>query len=132
MTVIGVGQARGFTNIQSSLSSMSTLPSSLNVLTKPFEALKLIRERACDLAVLDLDMPAMSGLELLKHVRRERPETPVLILSVHTEEWSSMYTADPSSLLHKACLKAGADYDVSKGEVKKLIEICEKLNSIMS
>ena len=36
--------------------------------------------------LLDLTMPGMSGLDLLAKLHRERPELPVLVLSMHPEE----------------------------------------------
>ena len=38
-----------------------------------------------DLLVLDLSLPGMSGLDLLKHVRGLHPSLPVLVLSAHDE-----------------------------------------------
>ena len=39
-----------------------------------------------DVVLLDLSMPNASGLEGLLKLKRLRPETPVLVLSVHAEE----------------------------------------------
>jgi DNA-binding NarL/FixJ family response regulator len=36
--------------------------------------------------ILDISMPGKSGLEVLGDIRRARPETPVLVLSVHPED----------------------------------------------
>ncbi len=49
------------------------------------EALRLARELAFDLLVLDLSMPGRSGMELIKLVRAERPRVRILILSMHQE-----------------------------------------------
>ena len=38
-----------------------------------------------DLVVLDLNLPGMDGLELLRHIRTEQPELRVLILSARSE-----------------------------------------------
>jgi two-component system invasion response regulator UvrY len=38
-----------------------------------------------DLVLLDLSMPEMIGLDLLKQLRRERPEIPIVILTVSSE-----------------------------------------------
>lgn len=38
-----------------------------------------------DLVILDLNLPGMDGLELLRHIRAERPETRVLILSARAQ-----------------------------------------------
>ena len=38
-----------------------------------------------DLVILDLNLPGLDGLELLRRIRRERPELRVLILSARSE-----------------------------------------------
>lgn len=50
------------------------------------EALDQVRNRGCDVLLLDIDMPGRSGLDVLKVLREERPRLPVLVLSVHPEE----------------------------------------------
>lgn len=39
-----------------------------------------------DVLLLDLSMPGLSGLELLRELRRLRPRLPILVLSVYPEE----------------------------------------------
>jgi DNA-binding NarL/FixJ family response regulator len=51
-----------------------------------FQALDLLRHQNFDLAIVDLSMPDMSGLELLHRVRAAYPNLKVLILSMHAEE----------------------------------------------
>lgn len=51
-----------------------------------FRALDNLRNQACDLVIADLSMPGMSGLELLRRIRFEWPNLPVLVLSMHAEE----------------------------------------------
>jgi DNA-binding NarL/FixJ family response regulator len=51
-----------------------------------FQALERLRRHACDLVIVDLSMPGMSGLELIRRVRAEWPRLPVLVLSMHAEE----------------------------------------------
>ena len=43
-------------------------------------------ERRPDLAILDVKMPGLSGLEATREIRRLAPEVSVLILSMHDEE----------------------------------------------
>jgi len=50
------------------------------------EALEKIRAGGWDALVLDLAMPGPSGLEVLKQVKREWPQLPVLVLSMHAQE----------------------------------------------
>ena len=50
------------------------------------EALTKVRTNKVDLVILDMTMPGKSGLETLTDLKRERPNLPVLVLSVHGED----------------------------------------------
>jgi DNA-binding NarL/FixJ family response regulator len=50
------------------------------------EVLAGVEGRTTDVLVLDLSLPGGNGLDLLKEVKRRRPELPVLILTVHSED----------------------------------------------
>ena len=39
-----------------------------------------------DVIILDITMPGVNGLEILKQLKHEQPRTPILILSFHPEE----------------------------------------------
>ncbi len=47
-------------------------------------ALLVVRETPADVLILDLSLPGVSGLEVLRQVRQLRPNLPVLVLSVHS------------------------------------------------
>lgn len=47
---------------------------------------KLALQSACDLVLLDLMLPGGDGFEILKEVRRVRPELPVVILTARGRE----------------------------------------------
>lgn len=49
------------------------------------EALLLAEGLALDVVVLDINMPGLSGLEVLSRLRRTHPRVPVLMLSGHAE-----------------------------------------------
>ena len=49
------------------------------------ELLELLRERACDVAVLDVSMPGRSGLEVLRELESKHPRLAVLVLTMHPE-----------------------------------------------
>lgn len=49
------------------------------------EALKLVRDRDWDIAVLDISLGGRSGLEVLKEIKQVKPRLPVLMLSMHAE-----------------------------------------------
>ena len=48
------------------------------------EMIRMIRERAWDVVVLDISLPDCCGLDLLDEIRAARPGTPVVILSMHS------------------------------------------------
>ena len=49
------------------------------------EALELISKHRPDIALLDIGMPGMNGLELAKRVATESPRTRIIILSMHAD-----------------------------------------------
>jgi DNA-binding NarL/FixJ family response regulator len=49
------------------------------------EALLLVKTNNYDLAVLDMSMPGLSGIELIKRLRAEKPQLRLLVLSMHAE-----------------------------------------------
>lgn len=49
-------------------------------------ALSLITDLQPDIAVLDLQMPDLGGLEITRRVRERGPDTRVVILSMHSDE----------------------------------------------
>ncbi len=50
------------------------------------EALNMVRTGTYDVVVLDISMPDRNGLDILKQIKTEKPELPVLILSMHPED----------------------------------------------
>lgn len=67
------------------------------------EALNLVKSKSFDLVILDLDLPGMNGLELLKELHRISKRIRVLILSVYPEDQFALRV-----------LRAGAQGFVSK------------------
>ena len=51
-----------------------------------FQALECLRRQHFGMAIVDLSMPGMSGLELIKRIKSEYPQVTVLVLSMHAEE----------------------------------------------
>ena len=49
-------------------------------------AITKVRGQDWDLVILDIQMPGRSGLDVLRDIRQERRELPVLIFSVHPED----------------------------------------------
>jgi len=67
------------------------------------EVLALVRKQDFDLALLDLSMPGLSGLALIKRLKVEKPKLRILVLSMHGE---AQYAA--------RALKAGASGYLTK------------------
>ena len=55
-----------------------------------FQALECLRRQHFDLAIVDLSMPGMSGLELIRRIKAEWPSVAILVLSMHAEEQYAM------------------------------------------
>ncbi len=51
-----------------------------------WEVLSKVRATQYDVVLLDISMPGMHGLDIIRQLKDERPTLPVLILSIHPEE----------------------------------------------
>jgi|SRR5438477_3822026 len=67
------------------------------------EAQRIVAERPCDLALLDLALPYNAGIDALRHIRAKKPDLPVVFLT-------SLESVDERA----RCLDAGADDLVPK------------------
>jgi DNA-binding NarL/FixJ family response regulator len=82
-----------------------------------FQALELLRREPVDLLIVDLSMPGMSGLDLIKRVKSEFARLPVLVLSMHAEEQYAL-----------RAFKAGANGYVTKdGAPSELVAAVRKV-----
>ncbi|PAP75920.1 response regulator [Rubrivirga marina] len=76
------------------------------------EALDVVDRLDPDLVVVDLSLPGMGGIELVKHLQTIRPQTRTLVVSRHDE-----------SLYAERAVRAGAKGYVSKLEAgEKIVE----------
>ncbi len=67
------------------------------------QAIKMTRENIYDLVLLDISMPDKNGIDVLKQIKLNNPQLPVLILSMHEENQYALRS-----------LKAGAAGYLSK------------------
>lgn len=56
------------------------------------EALKKLREKPWDAALVDISLPDKSGLELVKRIKRDWNGLPVLVMSIYPEEQYAVRT----------------------------------------
>lgn len=49
------------------------------------DGLKQLQQQAYDIALLDLGLPMMDGMQVLKHIRQKFPNLPVLIISARDQ-----------------------------------------------
>jgi len=66
-------------------------------------AMRLLRSAAYGLVVVDISLPGTNGLELIKEIRREFPQLPTIVLSIH-----------PAAQFARRALAAGAAAYVTK------------------
>lgn len=79
------------------------------------EAVRLISELRPDVAIVDVTMPEMNGIETARRIRDEHPGTRVVALSMHAESRfvTEMFQAGASGYVLKMC-----DFDELAGAVR--------------
>jgi two-component system invasion response regulator UvrY len=73
-------------------------------------ALQMVRANDYDVVMLDMSMPGLSGLDLIKRLKAEKPKLRILVLSMHGEQ---QYAA--------RVLKAGAAGYLNKDSAAELL-----------
>jgi DNA-binding NarL/FixJ family response regulator len=71
--------------------------------TTGYELLRKVQDDQYDLVLLDISLPDINGLEVLKEIKKKRPRLPVLIISMYLEEQYAL-----------RAMKAGAQGYVTK------------------
>ncbi len=74
------------------------------------EALRALEETLPDLAIVDISLKGVDGLELIKQIRARWPALPILVLSMHNEE-----------LFAERVLRAGARGYIMKQEATRSV-----------
>lgn len=50
------------------------------------EALKFFSEQHVDGVILDMKIPGMNGLEILQHIKKQKPDIPVMMMTAYGEQ----------------------------------------------
>ena len=82
------------------------------------EAIKMLNELSPDLAIVDLNLGQEDGLELIKDILALKPQTKVLVLSMHDERYYA-----------ERALKAGAKGYIMKEEAES--NVSTAINTVM-
>jgi DNA-binding NarL/FixJ family response regulator len=69
------------------------------------DALNWLRKNECDVALIDIAMPDLNGIDLLNHLKKEKPRLPVLILSAYPEDQYAvrLIKAGAAGYINKVC-----------------------------
>lgn len=103
------------------------------------EALERLQSRSWDLMFLDLNMPGMSGIELLVEVHRLYPRMPTLILTAHATLETAIQAvrlgavdylikpAEPESILARV-----AEIFLERGQPSRTLEIVKEMKTLLA
>ena len=84
-----------------------------------YEVLEKIQKKNFDVIILDLAIPGINGLDVLKQLKKIKPELPVLILSMYPEEQYAVRV-----------LKAGASgYLTKESAPEELVKAIRKVKN---
>jgi two-component system, NarL family, response regulator NreC len=86
------------------------------------EALRIAHEQHPDVAILDIAMPHLNGLEATRRLREALPQTKIILLTVHTEDPYVLEAMRAGAVGYVLKTQAAADIvqairDVVQGEI---------------
>ena len=85
------------------------------------EAMEMFSKQHYDLAVVDIEMPGLNGLELLGKLREIDPSTPLVLNSAF-----STYKADFKSWVADGYIVKSSDLEPLKSKIKELLVPSDK------
>jgi DNA-binding NarL/FixJ family response regulator len=92
--------------------------------------LQAILDHKPDLAMIDITLPGRNGLELIKDVKAQQPDLPILVLSMHDE---SLYAERALKAGARGYLMKDADRDTIISAIRRVmaggIYVSEKMSS---
>ncbi|OPX19401.1 MAG: two-component system response regulator [Desulfobacca sp. 4484_104] len=81
------------------------------------EALDIVEKNPLDLVILDIKMPEMSGIEVLRQIKEKNPNLPVLLSSAYSE-----YKQDFGTWASEEYLVKSSDLEDLKAAVKRHLQ----------
>lgn len=92
--------------------------------------LQAILDHKPDLAMIDITLPGRNGLELIKDVKAQQPDLPILVLSMHDE---SLYAERALKAGARGYLMKDADRDTILSAIRRVMEggiyVSDKMSS---
>jgi CheY-like chemotaxis protein len=83
------------------------------------DALRLCEEVGPAVAVLDISMPRMTGLDVLERLKLAAPEMPVILFTAYDEDCMR----DNRGCLASACVEKSEDLTELKRTIRRLLEL---------
>ena len=81
--------------------------------TRAADALSWLEDNDADLALLDIDMPGMNGLELAAAIKQRRPDTAIIFLTGYSEYAVEAFAVRASGYLMKPVTRERLEKDVA-------------------
>jgi len=82
------------------------------------DAVRLFAETGADIAVLDISMPRMSGIDALERLKELQPRVPVILFTAYDEDC----LRDRRGALAQACIEKSEDLVELKRAIERLLE----------
>ncbi|HEW91621.1 MAG TPA: response regulator, partial [Thermotogaceae bacterium] len=73
------------TNIRNLIKKILSDEFEVDTAANGLEALKLLKNKEFDLMILDINMPQMDGVELMKKLKKHNVSIPIVVISVFSD-----------------------------------------------
>lgn len=109
--------------------------------TSGYDALAWFSYYKCKVIILDMSMPAINGIDLLKLLKKARPQIPILVFTVLTESDYALRAIEngasgylekhshPSKLIEAVTLLASGKRYISKNVTELLVDKVNKFHT---
>ncbi|MBC8260897.1 MAG: sigma-54-dependent Fis family transcriptional regulator [Planctomycetia bacterium] len=100
------------------------------------EALRIIKNESIDMAILDVQLPDIDGLEVLRSLRAELPEVPVLMVTAFASVDSAVEAMKEGALdyLEKPLdleeLNLVVERELENAEMRRLVDAHERVSAL--